>query len=1077
MLSYYYGKNLEELADSLIDWLKKNPPENLLSPEIFVVQNNGIGQWLSLQMARKEGIAANLKFEFPSERIWSLLRTMDSEIPQVLPSDRGPLTWGLMRLLRDQEVLSNFDELHQYISHPDWQKQEIRRWQLCSKLADIFDQYLVYRPGMLLDWEQGKDWYPQNNTEQWQAELWRLLIGRWREEYDGKWLHRAQLQQQLLEALDHGLLDEKDLPERVTVFGVSGMPPEFVRIITRLSKLIHVQIFQRTVDPDVTEAEAFQNPLLQSLAVEETKFSAQLSACIKGDPEIDCHTELIANDKSKNIHATLFQQVKGDLQRDVLPEKKYQRDTSIRVQACHSPMREIEVLYDQLLSILEEKPGLTPDDILIMTPNVETYAPLIDAVFSAPDEGQPDIPFSIADRGVGSNYPAIQTFLKILHLCQGRFKVTEVLDLLDADPVRQSFGFTDDDLNRLDRWIRDNRIRWGIDGSFKKDLGVPTTGNFTWKSGLNRMLLGYAMKSEENQSYHNIFPYDEIATSDDATLIGKFTHFMRSLFDLYEQLRHPQEPKEWCRLLTSRISEFLPDNRVYFLEVSKIRGALEQLKQHTSLSGYNVAVPFRIIYSWLENKLEEQSTGGGRIGRGVTFSSLIPMKNIPFEVIGMIGMNEGSFPRSKIPIEFDLMYLEPEQGDPSRSQEDRYLFLENVLSAGSHLYFSYVGQSNRQDTDFPPSVVLRQFMDYLEENYGIKSDSLINKHPLQAFSPAYFKGDKFFSYSESQRKISEELLNENARTGIFMNTKLDEPGVERKSLSLNEFISFFQHPARYLFRQRLGIYLGEEDVLTDDREPFKLSGLDNYQVGQELLDRFIKGKPLDEYRKNIVSRDLLPDGWSGEEAYRNKVDEVNEFGENIRWVLDQPSLQDREVNLEIDEFHLTGKLTNIFGDALIKYRFGRMRPKDLIELWILHLIFQDTKPEGHSGISYLLTRDKKKNIAEYRLSQVENNTEILSGLLKIYWEGLQQCTYFFPEASFAYAEAVIFKNKSVESGLYKASHKWNREYSSYPGEADDPYNKLMLGTKNPLALEAFREISAHFWTPFFEVLNQKEEAG
>jgi|GEM_PF-978676 len=1073
MLSIHYSTRLENLADQLLKQLDEHPPENLLAPEIFVVQNHGIGQWLSLYMAEKEGIAANLKFEFPSERIWSLIRLLDPEIPQTLPSDRGPLTWSLMHLLSKDEVLTKFEMLQRYIASTESEQAAFRRWQLCSRIADVFDQYLVYRPDMLLDWEKSNRWYPQNEAEQWQAKLWHMLIEYWQKDYNEDWLHRARLQKKLLTAIKNKTLDQDKLPGRVTVFGVSTMPPAFIKVMTELSALMDVQFYHRLVDPGVEEADTFKNSLLESLAMEEANFALQLQKCIE-DTNIVPEVEIV-DKQSSSVHATLFQQVKADIEHDVDPQKKCQADSSIRVQACHSAMREVEVLYDQLLSVLEENPGMTSDDILIMLPDIETYTPMIEAVFSTTDEGQPEIPYSIADRGLEGNRPAIQSFLKILELCQSRFKVTDVLDVLDTDPIRQNFDFTDEDLNRLERWIRDNRIHWGIDGDFKGDLEIPATERFTWTSGLNRMVLGYAMKPDEDHLYNEIYPYDEIETSDEAELVGKFSKLMHHFFEIYDELRQLQTPDEWSRLLSERLSLFLPDNRDYFWEISKIREVLEQLNNYTSLGGYHQDIPFQIIYSWLEERLEEEHTGGGRIGRGVTFSSLIPMRNIPFKMIGMIGMNEGSFPRTKIPIEFDLMHLEPEKSDPVRSEEDRYLFLENIFSADSHLYFSFVGQSDRQDTEFPPSVVLKQLLDYLDEYYGVETESLITKHRLQAFSPSYFKENKYFSYSDTQKNISQQLLNEETGPGSFMNVDLSEPDDDWKTLSVAELISFYQHPAKYLFQKRFGIYLGEDDRPAEDREPFVLRGLDNYQLGQELLDRYIKKKPLKEYQKNVISRDLLPEGWSGAQAYRQKMDEVHEFGTEISWILDQQPMDDREVSIEIGEFNLTGKLTDLFEDSLIKYRFGRMRPKDLIELWISHLVFQELKPDHHSGISCLVTRDKKKTVAEVRLLPVDGNIEILNELLKKYWEGLRRCTYFFPQASYAFAEEIIQKDKQPKAGLKKAFQKWKREYSSYPGEGEDPYNKLMLGNRNPLGVNDFKEMSMQFWTPFFEVLNQGEK--
>ncbi|WP_445666082.1 exodeoxyribonuclease V subunit gamma [Fodinibius sp. AD559] len=1066
MLKFYYGTKLEKLADRLFRELDEDLLSDPLAQEVFVVQNHGIGQWLSLRMAKKEGIAANLKFEFPSERIWSLIRLLDDDIPQTLPSDRGPMTWTLMELFEDEQFLAEFKNLRHYIEEEDPDRRSMRSWKLASKIADVFDQYLIYRPQMILDWEQRKLSTQSVEAEKWQSKLWRRLISHWQENYKGSHLRRAKLQQQLWQAIEEDHLPADELPDRITVFGVSSVSPAFIETMTKLSKLTEIHFYHLSVDPGIKEAEQFKNPLLQSLGKEGANFVSIFSDSINLDVKF-------AGDSNPS-EPSLFTAVQSDLKNDdSLSGHKLSVppvDQSIQVHNCHSPMREVEVLYDQLLALLDENPELTPDEILIMTPDIETYAPFIEAVFATPDEGQPEIPYTIADRAVSGYEPATDTFLKILELSESRFKVTDVLDLLDSSPIREAFGFTENELNRIEQWVGDNQIRWGIDGKDKKDLDLPESDHFTWRAGLRRILLGYAMRSSDDHLYDDIYAYHEVETSDDANLAGKMSFFLNKLFSISNRTDTPRKPEEWREVLNEITNNFLPDNQDYFWELSTIREGFNTLTEYVSLAGYNHNIPFSVVRRWLGEQLQQQSTGGGRIGRGVTFSSLMPMRSIPFNVIGMIGMGEGAFPRSKIPIEFDLMHLDTQTGDPVQSEQDRYLFLENLLSARSHIYFSYVGQSNRQDTDFPSSVVLREFLDYLEEYYDLNTDDIIHKHPLQAFSPAYYSEENLLSYSSSQLKISRNLADENSNTALFMDEALPEPDEDRKHLSVRDLVGFFQHPARFLLQNRLGVYLKEEEVLTEEREPFTLEGLSNYKVGQELLDRFFKEKPLESYQKNIQAKDMLPQGWSGERAFQKRLKEVREFGENLNWILDQQQMEDKEVDLHIGEFRLSGRLSDIYENARIAYRFGSMRPKDVIDLWIKHLCLQAVKPEGHPGISRLFTRHKRKDFVEYQLGIIEDYEVILEQLLEMYWQGLQQCSYFFPESTFAYAEEICYKNGDPESGLNKAGNKWIRDYGSYPGEGEDPYNKLLLGSVNPLQQQAFKSAAEQFWAPFFNAI-------
>ncbi|SHE32529.1 DNA helicase/exodeoxyribonuclease V, gamma subunit [Fodinibius roseus] len=1078
MLTIYYGTDQHKLAHRLFEECRGAPGGNPLSPEILVVQNHGMGQWLSLYRAKRQGIAANMMFEFPSERIWSLIRTIYPDIPETLPSDRGPMTWTLMELFNDEQFLSEFKNLSHYIADEDPAQRTFRGWKLASKIADVFDQYLIYRPRMILDWQQRRLNTRQVEAEKWQSRLWRRLIRYWETHYEGAWLHRAQLQQKLWEAMDNGTLPADRLPDRISVFGVSTASPAFMETMVKLSKLTRVCFYQLAIDPDIKESGDYANPLLQSLGSEGARFISQLSTFAQADRQGTGSVEWQQLDTEQPEGASVFCTIRSDLTTDSpLTGRKLNvpaADSSIQVHSCHSPMREVEVLYDQLLGILDNNPDLTSSDILIMTPDIETYAPVVEAVFETPDEGQPDLPYCIADRGVGGQSSAVESFLNILSLCDSRFKVTDVMDLLDSGPVREAFDLSDEQLNRLEQWIRENRIRWGIDGPFKQKMNVPQSDRFTWQSGRNRMLLGYAMQPVDDRLYNSIFPYEEIATSEDAALAGRFSRFLQELFDIARSVEEAKSPAGWQPVLNRVPEMFLPDTKEYFRQISRIREAVGQLTEYASLASFESPVPFAVVRSWLQERLEESGTGGGSMGRGVTFSSLMPMRSIPFKVIGMIGMNEGAFPRSKIPIEFDLMHLDGRPGDPVRSEEDRYLFLENLLSARTHLYFSYVGQSNRQDADFPPSTVLREFLDYLEGQYGLESGDITTRHRLQAFSPGYFKNKEgLFSYSRTQLKVSQQLMDARDRPPLFLHTDLPEPGEEWKVMSVNDLISFFQQPVKYLLQQRLGIYPGGEEVLTEDREPFALGGLEGYRVEQELLDRFLRDQPLDTYYENLRARDMLPEGWTGAQAYRQKASEVRLFGGEIQQRLDRQPLPDPEVDITIGEFRIVGSLTNIYPDAHIMYRFGKARPGYLIEGWIRHLLVQRVKPAGHPGRSLLFTWDKSA-FQEHCLSPPEDTKAILSNLMELYRRGLQRPLPLYCESSYAYAKSVIAEDKTQEQGMAKAINKWEPGWGGYPGEGEDPYIKLINSRKQPFRdqNEQFRELSQRFWVPFFKVLRR-----
>ena len=218
-------------------------------------------------------------------------------------------------------------------------------------------------------------------------------------------------------------------------------------------------------------------------------------------------------------------------------------------------MREVEVLQDRLLALFESDPALLPKDILVMTPDIETYAPYIQAVFSLPAGDPRYIPFSIADQGVRKESQLIDSFLSILDLQGSRMGASQVLAILESPAVQKKFSLAEADLELIHRWVQDTRIRWGIDGESRKELGLPEFPENTWRAGLNRMLLGYALPGQDEKMFMGILPYDLIEGSD-APILGKFLEFMDRLFNSVKEMNEARSLQEWGEYLLKFLDGF-----------------------------------------------------------------------------------------------------------------------------------------------------------------------------------------------------------------------------------------------------------------------------------------------------------------------------------------------------------------------------------------------------------------------------------------------------------------------------------------------------------------------------------------
>lgn len=1097
MLRIFTSHKLERLARRLAEERRGRLPADPLEPERFVVQNHGLAQWLTLRLGREEGIAANLAFEFPAERLWSTARILYPGLPRVLPSDKGPMAWEIYGLLQsgDHDVLR---PLRSYVETGREDGRELRRWKLARKIADVFDQYLVYRPDWMLAWEEDRQ-VTGRRDEAWQAWLWGSLVDRWiRRCGDEPWLHRARLHRFLEEAIREGSLEEGDLPGGISVFGVTAMPPAVARLLVHSADVTDVTFYQclpagveageglagtwgtsgRNFMEELRRLAGEYQPSAEVRSLDpDPGDGTQPAASTEGQP--DLFTADPGEEPGDNM--TLL----GALQRRIRgrgPGKEgaegLEWDDSLQVHSCHSALREVQVLYDRILALLEEHPGLGPGDILVVNPEMERYAPLVESVFGVSEPHLPDLPYRIVD-GQASAAPVEKSMLALLELAASRFKVSDVLDFLELEPVRARRDFSGEELDRIEKWVEDNRVRWGIDEAFKKELDLPATSGNTWRSGLSRMLLGYAMEPSEEDLYRDMVPYGQITGTEDAVMLGELSAWLERLFDLHRFARSPHTLREWSDRLRAELRWFMESGDPHTRDWFRVAGALERLAEQGEASGFGDRAGFALVADWLKSELDATSFGGNPSG-GVTFSSMISLRNIPYKVICLTGLSDGSYPRSQPSPAFDLTRSEPRAGDRSRLEEDRQVMLEALNSARHTLYISYVGQSNRQEAEFPPSVVVSELLDRAGGLCGMdyeEAEGRVVRHPLQPFGSAYFgqgggPGDPLFSYSRHYREIAARMGGEREEDVRLFPEALPPPEESGERLRLASLVDFVRHPSRYLLRRRLALWLDERTREEDDREPFEMEHLERFLMGQEMLDRQIEGEDTSGRYAFYRAGDRLPGGWPGREAFRQLHGNVEDFARSVRPHLESEALDPLPVEIETERGVLGGRLDRLYAEGQVFYRFGSRKARDLAELWVRHLALQCAE-DAPSRVSRMFNRDSDGQTVGCLLPEMSRGEAAgrLEWLLDWHGEGLRLPQPFFPESSLAYAQ----KRRSGgtrEAAVRSAGKKWKDDYAPYPLEGDDPYNRRLWEPVDVLQTEAFGEQAVAFWGPVLELLEE-----
>jgi exodeoxyribonuclease V gamma subunit len=737
-------------------------------------------------------------------------------------------------------------------------------------------------------------------------------------------------------------------------------------------------------------------------------------------------------------------------------------DRSIEILSCHSPMREVEVLYDHLLLMFDKNPDLSPKDVLVMTPDMDTYAPFIHAVFGAPS-GR--IPFSIADRSIGKEGAITKGFLEILGLVDSRFEVSQVLSLLEISSIRDRFDLSEGDMARIRKLVSDSRICWGIDEIDRERLGLPATRENTWMAGLDRLILGYAMPGQEERLFKGILPYDYIEGGE-TKILGQFLTFTRLLFNDVASLGQPRSIELWSRDLKTLLEHFFIANEETQGEMQIIRRALHQLSAVENQIRFHEAVGLDVICCYLERVLGSQGHDYGFMTGGVTFCAMLPMRSIPFKVICLVGMNNTAYPRQSETVGFNLIVQNPKPGDQTHRDSDRYLFLETIISAREKLYISYVGQSMEDNTAIPPSALVCELMDYLEQGFmfpdaGSVLDKIATVHHLQAFNPSYFTGDQnLFSYSEENCRAARCLLEQSSPPAGLVPHSLSKPAEDWKIVELSDLLSFYRNPARFLSERRLGIGLEDASPLMEEVEPFKLSQLERYIFEQTIIEQALKGKELKAFYRLANAAGRLPHGQVGICAYDHLVESVRPFIEMLKHRLKGEKTEPLEFDLPVADFLLKGTIASLYPGGLIHYRFATLRGKDHLRFWIEHLVLNAVEGADVRQ-SFLFGKDEA-----WEMMPVAEASKWLATLVKQFWIGLMTPLKFFPEAAWIYVQQVYEKGKSPQEGIRKARERWvGNDFS--PGEGEDAYYQLCFGEIEPLD-SVFQKLAELIMSPLLQ---------
>lgn len=1034
MLHLIQSNKMNRLVGALSANIAK-PVANVLVPRTVLVQSPGMAQWLNIRLAEHLSISANIAFPLPSSFIWNLYKT---HIPQVADESaftKENMTWKLMALLPNLILEPAFSVLNEYLvdrdssgsisNQPD-QANQIKLYQLASKIADVFDQYLVYRADWIDAWENEQRVFDKKHKasayEAWQAPLWQALV-TYTIELGESPEHRASLHAQLIEKLSGQTTDSE---QALHVFGISAMPEQQLEVLKAYSQSHEVFIYwlnpcEHYWADLVTE----EQQIKLALAVNEGRLPESATEYVEvGHPLLSAWGALGRNYQDQLLNYVDTQQdqfvssspstLLGMIQASILSldlassdlasssQRLSSSDRSMQFHICHSKLREVEVLHDQILGFLEARSDLAPKDIIVMMPNITDYIPFIDGVFGAKHHNERALTYAISDKSLKDDKSIVEGFSQLLTMHLSRVTVQDVSHLLHIPAIMAKFDLSLADLDVIATWLDEVQVKWGLSGQHKTQLGLPDYVNHTWLYGLLRLLTGYAIKAPAHDlimparsQANGISPYDYVEGQQSVAL-GKLYQFVSLLAHQLGRFTEAVSLVEKERQVLGLIDGFFePDDESLWV-VSDLKEQVQALTLHQHQ--YANDVEHSVYVSALMERIEEKGVGQRFLAGAINFCTLMPMRSIPFKVVCLLGMNDNDYPRYVEPMSFDLVHqTKARKGDRSRRQDDRYLFLEALVCATETFYVSYVGKSAKDNSVLNPSIVLSELMDYCDtlfEAEGFKADLLTTTHPLHPYHTSYYSDSSIpTSFASQWLQVAKSKYAASSRRPFWQSvpSSADLP----EQLEMTTLCRFFANPCAGFFKAkwqtRLMLSTGHDAL-----EPMSLNGLSRYYLIDELNTVEQSQGTGSDVMDYLSANGRLPLGEIGQIGLTNSQALAYQYLSECRALPDKSVRT--EVNLLIENIHLVGWTDEVKGQELVLTRPGRLRAKDKIELWLWWLaLCAHPRPTQ----SQMLTQARFIGLQETFVIPVIDKTDALTWLnayVSAYADGQHNPLPFFPEA-------------------------------------------------------------------------------
>lgn len=1122
---YQHTSNRAELlADALGRALLASPPEDAFQPVSVCVGSRGMERWLRNRLALgPSGIAMNLAFPFPKDSLAELFPPGPTH-PGV---DRrwapAALAWAVLATLPAalSESAVDLAPIAAWLDSPrrvgapvptSWVTRD--RWSLALELAAVIDKAALFRPNWTAAWERG---LTPDGPPAWQGVLWRAL--------------RAAIPG---DPLPLRLRSSAPVPgATLHVFAVSSMPPLFMEALVNASacREVHVYSLVATAEhtgadatgttlrarsrrgEDITAQLAGQSPLLTAFG--RVAFDAQVIALAHDLDPADgefvaprCEGAIPGCCALHTLQADVLDRLSRDEIVALQPSRQLREDDdSLQFHDTHGPTRQVEACREALLDLFARHPGLQPRHVLVMTPDLATYAPMVSSVFGQGyvthhladgwgDVGAPRIPVSIADLGIRALNPLADTLLRVLALVQGRLTATALADLAALDPVRRRFSLTDDELVRVRGWLLDAGARWGADEAERVQHQNPAQREGTLAFALDRLALGVALADDGGDDPFGVAPYDELE-GDGVITFGKLSELCRRLEHwrrtLGEQRARPLS--RWLALVREATDGLgQPAASATFLR-AELEEQLQALEDEAA--PLDPVVQLDALEAMLTGRFDRPRSGDRPATGAVTVCAMQPMRSVPFRVIVLLGLDDGAFPRKPTGRGFDATLLTRHAGDQDPREEDRNLLLETLLSARSHLLVFYTGRDRRTNERRAPAVPIGELLDACDLSFcspfpaddgarqpdgarRVARHALTRMHAVQPFSASGFRPGAGWPDDRSGPRF--DLRARRAAVALGL-PRTPWSGIGRPppaaraptDVTIADLVVWLRKPIQQYLRKRLGLYPSRGEQELQDRETIDLDALQSWALDDRMVRAWVRGEltagdDSSRLQARFLARGWLPPGEPGAAAFLNARANVLAAAGPI----DGCALSQVHVSTRIDGVEVSGDVSvaDRDGECTI-FALGpgdADKPEKLLRAWVSALVWESARPDSEAGTCTLGQSGGSGTIVN--LAAPADPAGVLRKLVGTWRRAWSEPIRLAERTSLAYARAM----RAGEDPLRRAREAWLGGFDR-PGEAEDPEIQGMFpqpiyeapedaGAVDP----EFHALASDLWLPILEAI-------